>query len=447
MINMGKGKSKLITFIGTSDYKKCVYTRPDGFKARPSRYVQIALYDMLLHEGEEIDEVYLFITKEAEAKNYADNVTWNGVPYKGLKNMWAQYFPDDVDKLNLVYISSEQGEQDQWELFEQIYSVVNENDELYFDITHSFRSTPMIALLVANFAKTIQGASIKRLLYGNFEALFKLGNIDDVPVEKRLAPIVDLTTMLNLLDWTTGVQAFIETGNPRQMDQLAEEKVKESKGDKNIISVRQLTNSLSHLNNCMETSRGVVVHKAPKHVRKNLATVKGISDEVMPQFSKLISEIESKVEMYTDDQSKNMWATIKWCVDHGLHQQAATFAREYIVSVVCARLEEKKLVPETTDNNSLRGLREEVSRVIQGTLNPEETPSVSDPAKYGSIIDPVIDIVQAQENAFKSFQTIVNYRNNMNHAEKAQEELSYQTIQKNMDVIVENIKPIFFDRS
>lgn len=61
----------------------------------------------------------------------------------------------------------------------QIFNVVNKNDELYFDITHSFCSVPMIAILVANFATTVSGASIKRLFYGNFEALFKLEDIDN----------------------------------------------------------------------------------------------------------------------------------------------------------------------------------------------------------------------------------------------------------------------------
>ena len=337
---MSRSKRKLITFIGTGDYDECIYTGADNFESKPTRFIQTALFEMLRHEGEKIDEVYLFITKEAEEKNYFDNKTRKGgIPYKGLKNVWAEYFPEDVNKLKLVYISSNQGEEDQWRLFEQVFDVVEKKDALYFDITHSFRSVPMIALLVANFAKTIHGASIERLLYGNFEVLRNLGDLDAVPVAERKAPIVDITSMLKLLDWTTGVQSFLETGNPKQINQLTGDEVRKSGGDGQFVKIRDLSETLYGFNAALETSRGRIVHNIIPGLKENLKRAKEVSDEVMPQFSKLMSKIESKVELYSDDKIENMWVTIKWCVDHGLYQQAITLAREYIISVVLIRLE------------------------------------------------------------------------------------------------------------
>lgn len=56
------------------------------FEFRPTKFVQTALFDMLTYEEEKIVEVYLFIAKEAEEKINGDNVTRDGIPYKGLKN-------------------------------------------------------------------------------------------------------------------------------------------------------------------------------------------------------------------------------------------------------------------------------------------------------------------------------------------------------------------------
>ncbi|SRR5690625_972883 len=442
---MSRSKRKLITFIGTGDYDECIYTGADNFESKPTRFIQTALFEMLRHEGEKIDEVYLFITKEAEEKNYFDNKTRKGgIPYKGLKNVWAEYFPEDVNKLKLVYISSNQGEEDQWRLFEQVFDVVEKKDALYFDITHSFRSVPMIALLVANFAKTIHGASIERLLYGNFEVLRNLGDLDAVPVAERKAPIVDITSMLKLLDWTTGVQSFLETGNPKQINQLTGDEVRKSGGDGQFVKIRDLSETLYGFNAALETSRGRIVHNIIPGLKENLKRAKEVSDEVMPQFSKLMSKIESKVELYSDDKIENMWVTIKWCVDHGLYQQAITLAREYIISVVLIRLEEKSLLPETKNDKELRDLRDEVSNLIQNILKPKKDFRFINEEKHRPIFEPVKQMVLSQEKSFNVFQRIVTYRNNMNHAEKAQEEIKYRTIQKNMPQIVESIKPIFF---
>src|SRR5690625_304190 len=435
---------KLISFIGNNEYKECVYYDQNNFTSKPTKFVQTALFQLLEHEGENIDEVYLFITKEAAKKNYYDSVTWERETYKGLKSIWKQYFPDHVDKLKTIDIPSDQLEADQWVLFEKIYSVIKPGDEIYFDITHSFRSIPMITLLGANFARVVQNATIKRLLYGNFDAVRKLGDIDSLPVAERKAPIVDITSMYNLFDWTIGVQSFLETGNPNQIDKLAEGKVKENYRDQNLIAVKRLTSSLNRLNHLMESSRGLEVHKTVPNVKENINRVKDISDDVMPQFSKLMDKIEEKVDTLSKTRYENMWGTIKWCADHGLHQQAYTFAREYIVSVIYDQLLEK--VPQLKIKNYYdeRQVRDNIVGIILSEYNPEIKLKLKNERKFTDIVEPTKEIIAQYSESLKSFQTIVKYRNNINHAEKAQIELPYTRIHSKMDGIVKEIKSIFY---
>src|SRR5699024_11941905 len=105
---------------------------------------------------------------------------------------------------------------------------------------------------------------------------------------------------------------------------------------KDLLPIVNLARSLNHLNESMETSRGVKIQQDIKHVKENLQKVKQVPEHLMPQFSKLINKIEEKVDGFTNDRRVNMCATIKWCAISGLHQQAYTFAFEYIISVMYA---------------------------------------------------------------------------------------------------------------
>lgn len=433
---------KLITFIGKNDYTECVYTGQNDFVSQPTRYVQTALFEQLQYEGEAIDKVYLFVTKEAKKHNYFDRYTHDGKEYiEGLQSSWEKYFPEHIDKLVPVDITSRQSEADQWELFETIFNVINEGDELYFDITHSFRSIPLIALLIANFAKTIKNASIQRLFYGNFD----VSNSGNVENEERRAPIVDITSMVNLLDWTISVESFIRTGNPSQLDSLAEDQIKDNGHHSDFIAIRQLTNELVKFNKMMETSRGESFYKSLPNIQASFDHVSEIPDSSLPQFSKLMSKIEKKMSVFSNDSRENMWGSIKWCADHGLLQQAYTLAREHIISIVLEELEDKSVLPEVYSLDDMRQLRETTSYIILTLLNPQESLKIDRESKYASIVEPIKEIVAHKGAAFKTYSTIVTYRNNMNHAEMIQDKITYTRIETQTPGIIDRIKPIFYE--
>lgn len=436
---------KLITFLGNGDYTDCVYTGKNNFVSRPTEYVQTALFEQLQFEEEAIDKIYLFVTKEAKESNYFESRTREGEYKEGLKRVWEKYFPEYVDKLVPVDITSGQSEADQWELFETIFSVIDEEDELYFDITHSFRSIPFITLLITNFAKVIKNASIKRLFYGNFEELFHLDDFQSIPVEQRKAPIVDITSMVNLLDWSISVESFIRTGNPRQIDALAEDKIKESRGNTDLIAIRKLTNELVKFNKMMETSRGKSFYSTLPNIQSHFENVSEVSESSLPQFSKLMSKIEEKMGVFSSNKRENMWGAIKWCADHGLLQQAYTLAREYIISSVIKDLDLKGALPEIHTQEDSRKLREKTSYIILTLLNPNERLQIDDDSKYVSMVDPIKEMIERNENAFKAYPRIVSIRNNMNHTEKGQEKLAYMRIETYAEVFLEQIKPIFYE--
>ena len=241
--------------------------------------------------------------KEAKENNFLDcvsNVTKK--PLIGLENVWNEKFKHDDIELIPIMMNSNQLEKNQWELFEQIYDKIEENDEIYFDITHSFRSNPIIALIIANFAKTLKNATLKRLFYGNFEALGPAYKVRNISVEKRIAPIVDITSMLELLDWTIAVDTFLRTGNPVQIVELADDKSRLFNRDPGFQAIRYFAGALNNFNISLETVRGPDLNNKINNVLDKYPKLEKHKTGIFPQFEKLTNKIEDKLTNFSNDQ-------------------------------------------------------------------------------------------------------------------------------------------------
>lgn len=96
-----------------------------------------------------------------------------------------------------------------------IEQYLNKGDELYIDITHSFRSIPfyMMNLLIYLQFVSNKKIAIKSVSYGMFEAKQEHnGN----------TPVVEMTSILNVNDWLVGAYSFKEFGNAQMISKLIE---------------------------------------------------------------------------------------------------------------------------------------------------------------------------------------------------------------------------------
>lgn len=422
----------MISFLGTNPYLECIYVKDKEFVAKPSRFIQTAIFEMLEHEGEEIDKVYLFLTKEAQEKNFEDYYNEERKQqYIGLKNVWNEHFPEYAERLIPVSMKSGQLEHEQWELFTQIYQLIDEGDELYFDITHSFRSNPVIALIISNFARTMKNAKINRLLYGNFEALGYAKEVAERDVTDRIAPIVDITTMVELLDWTVAVDSFLRTGNPVQISQLAHEKVRMNSEDPDYRSINALTLQLSELSNTLEACRGQHYEKEVEKTFKRLQQIENIDETKLPQFSKLVDKIYDKIKAFSNDEKENMWGSIIWCYNHGLYQQCLTLIREHVITIIA-----KEIGVDIFDGEK----REAISAIITNTLMKKLQPEM---LKHNrNMIEPVQHIMQ-EHPELSVYTKITTFRNDMNHAGMRKEVVGHRKIKQIIGDSLEEIKPFF----
>ena len=73
-----------------------------------------------------------------------------------------------------VEIPEGKSEAEIWEIFNIVFGSLEREDEVVFDITHAFRSIPMLAIVILNYAKMMKKVTLSGIYYGAFEVL---GNI------------------------------------------------------------------------------------------------------------------------------------------------------------------------------------------------------------------------------------------------------------------------------
>ncbi len=61
-------------------------------------------------------------------------------------------------------------EQEIWNIFNIVLDQIRENDFVVFDITHAFRSIPMLAIVILNYAKVIKNIRLTGIIRA-FEVL------------------------------------------------------------------------------------------------------------------------------------------------------------------------------------------------------------------------------------------------------------------------------------
>lgn len=126
-----------------------------------------------------------------------------------------------------------------------IEQFLNKGDELYIDITHSFRSIPFYMMNLLTYLQFVSNKIIiiKSVLYGMFEAKQEHNGI---------APIVEMTSILNVNDWLVGAYSFKEFGNAYKSSQLL---CNESEAGRSAAKILSSFSDSMNLNN-MVSIRG-----------------------------------------------------------------------------------------------------------------------------------------------------------------------------------------------
>ncbi len=319
-----------ISVLGAGFYENCVYVQ-DDFKSSQTRFIQQATLEQIDCKGSWTteDKICILLTDKAREVNWevtsrAKPKTDNAVPYVGLKHILIQMgLSAQVEGISIL---SGMNENEMWKIFQTVFDLIEDGDELYFDLTHSFRYLPMLILVLGNYAKFLKNIRIAHISYGNYEARNEIG-----------APIINLLPLAALQDWTFAAADFLRNGNCDQLVQLTKRTIFiETCGKDEVANgLQSLTNELQTITNNIQTCRGLAITQNDNMAQLK-RSIEALTTEIIPPLIPVVKKIElSFANFSVDKNTLNGLHAARWCYDNRMYQQAITILQETIVSLIC----------------------------------------------------------------------------------------------------------------
>ena len=320
-----------LSFLGTNRYLSARYRLGERVSGI-TPFVQEALVELLCGEWGKNDRLIFFLTSEARLKNWEDGGNFSEGLGTRLHRRNLQI------EILTVPVSEGRSEEEIRNNFRTVIEKLSEGDEVILDITHSFRSLPMLNLVALNYARVLKGVRIRGIYYGAFEALGSQQEVKNLPEDQRVAPVFDLTSYALLLEWSFAVEEFLRYGLAERLYELVRHEItpilKETRGqDERARNLRNLIEELRNLTLSIYTSRCPQIENFFPRSTVNLRR------EFLYPFDGLMEKIEEKCLLFsTDDPWEKALAAVEWCIEHRLVQQGYTILLESVITEGCRLL-------------------------------------------------------------------------------------------------------------
>ena len=250
-------------------------------------------------------------------------------------------------------------------------------------ITHSFRSIPMLAVVVLNYAKALKQIKISGIYYGAFEALGPISKVKEMEPEERIAPILDLTPLDALMEWSFAIDRYIGTGDARPVSSLT------------ISSANEI-----------------------------------LKETNLPLFRRL----KSQVARFRGDDVLDGVEAAKWCLEHNLVQQAYTILEETIISYMV------KSIGRDIHDRTNREIATQSLRILRENMPFERwQPPASEKR---DLTEAFCRCLMKNPGIRKQMDALTQYRNDLNHAGYTKSPIKPERFSKKLREILSNIEMV-----
>jgi len=228
-----------------------------------------------------------------------------------------------------------------WEIFDRVSGAVREGETVILDITHAFRSIPMIVFAVASYLRRTKNVNVERIVYGAFDAREPFRT---PPQPQDRAPIFDLTPLLELMDWTGGAEALLKRGDAGLIadKMIAAHQTLWRTGTGTPARLKTLGQKLQDFSQALHLSR-------PREVMRTAHELLSLLEEARDEFQRwalpfallaeqIRRELEplafAKPDALSRENLERQVGLVEYYLRKGLVVQAITLAREWVVSFV-----------------------------------------------------------------------------------------------------------------
>ncbi|MBT3223541.1 MAG: TIGR02221 family CRISPR-associated protein, partial [Proteobacteria bacterium] len=229
-----------LAFLGTNPYSWVEAYQPlEGeVETGRQRYTQVArvkaITEMLGHQNKQLDRVVVFVTSDACKKNWKsdgmplpkdegdrDAVTgkgcWTGLLESiALSESGVTPMPD----IECEPIPEGRTSDELWKIFNAVQEQIEPGDIVYVDVTHGFRTLPLLMILALDYVVRAKGATVAQITYGAFEAEDRNSHV--------ARPTWDFLPFFGIRDWTAALAQLRQRGDLELFGEHARQRASEA---------------------------------------------------------------------------------------------------------------------------------------------------------------------------------------------------------------------------
>ncbi len=401
--------NKVITFIGADDYKITTY-KWNKHDSGSTQYFHIALKQFYADYT-----IIVLATDEAKKKHRT-----------ALNGFQAPPIGEVVS------------DEEMWKAFVIIQRQIDPGDHIIFDITHSFRSLPFLALLTIAYLRVVRNFELEAVLYAPYK-------------DYASSPVYDLIRFVDLLDWTTATHLFLKAGYAEDVVQRLElAEWLEANAPQSLQQVaaalrlarpdeaRRLAYAWAQLDiepddlNPQARPFGLLL----KRIQKEFLDIAS----VQPDQNDLKQELEQEL------------ALIDWNLNRGQILSAVTVAREWLVSLFCWLVGWTALNQSTDSNGNVwvepewrsgevRKPGKDMAKAIRKLRSLVQAATVTSQGANDRPTQAACHLIQHDPKTARLFVETWNFvdtlRSDLNHAGKV-----HTTKPRSLDQIINEVKQL-----
>jgi len=352
----------LLSVLGTNPYLPCCYKLGKDFENLPVRFIQesVIRHYCAGWKGPD-DRVVILVTNKdggngepgSYEKNWLDNghPTREGQPVNGMLGLESILTAIATEKpyhglagfINHKIIPWGSNNNELWEIFKIVVEQIHDGDEVIFDVTHSFRSLPMLVFAALLFVRSVRTIKINAITYGAFEVLGSVNTVKEKfpdPCDRK-APVFDLSPLVSIISWSESAMLFNKYGEAGPLLELLYEEINPvlsySRGKDEAANARRgLAKKIESFISAVKTVRGVEINEMG-NLDDAITKVETAGEPNGPgwAFNQLLDSIKMKAQAFKAGSLMNGLHAAKFCIDHSLTQQAITLLNETVISMQC----------------------------------------------------------------------------------------------------------------
>lgn len=306
----------LITFLGTGDYTPACYQFGDSALSQDEGFFSAALASHL-----KPTRVISLQTQSANEK-HGDALT--------------ERFRELEIEHSEVRIPEGKSESELWGIFSALTQAVPPKCILHVDVTHGFRSLPILSFIALNYLRTTRDVTLGGIHYGAFEAK-----------SDGITPVFDLSPFLTLLDWTAAADQFLATGSASRLGTLLKGiqqtmwQNQKNGGNSDLpTKLISLGSTLEIAANNLALLRTGAITNSAASVAKQIAnaTQAGDLERFALPFLDVLEPVRKELTHFRSTDLNILRDLVGWLIEKERPDAALTLASEWIVSWVMVRL-------------------------------------------------------------------------------------------------------------